>query len=326
MDPVSGITLSPSLLETLDNLSTVQGEYETVQSQLQTNLAVASPTDNAVSYFRAASLTGRATQLLNYNSGIDQGVSAIDVAVTATTAVEGLLQQLQGVIESARGGSLAARTQATQQFQTIGTQLSQLVQDASYQGLNLLSSTAAQLTIPLSPQAGGALQIAGYNLIGTAAGSARAIFTAAGAFNATRSILFSSVVAGGIAGVQGFSALDTIAGTSAGAGTVTASLAQVIFNEAESRLTNAISQLQSIAGSLGGVSQVLQTRSLFQQSYAATLSAGSRRLTLADLNISAAETQASSLRIALGLQSAALQGQIRSSILQILHSPGTATQ
>jgi hypothetical protein len=66
---------------------------------------------------------------------------------------------------------------------------------------------------------------------------------------------------------------------------------------------------------------VLQTRSLFQQSYAANLQAGAAKLTLADLNQAAARTQASSLRIALGLQSAALQGQIRSSILQILHSP-----
>jgi flagellin-like hook-associated protein FlgL len=324
MDPVSGITLSPSLLQTLNNLSDVQGEYETVQSQLDTGLAIADPTDNAVAYFQAASLTGRATQILNYNAGIDQGVSSIETALTATTAVDSLLQQLQGVVEGARGGSLAARTEATQQFQAIGTQLSQLVQDAGYQGLNLLSSTAAQLTVQFGAQNGGALQIAGYDLIASGAGNPRAIFTAAGAFNAERSILFSSVVAGGFPGVGGFSALDTIAGTNAGTGSVTASVAQVIFNEAESRLTSAISQLQSIASSLGDFSQVLQTRSVFQQSYAATLSAGSRKLTLADLNISAAQTQASSLRVELGLQSAALQGQIRSSILQILHSPAAS--
>src|SRR5262249_50455025 len=139
MDLVSGITLSPSLLQTLDRLTQVQGESETVQGQLQTGLTVADPTSDAIAYFQAASLTQRAAQILNYNSGIDQGVSSIDAALTATTAVEGLLQQLQGIVQGASGASLPARTVATQQFKAIGKQLSQIVQDASYQGLNLLS-------------------------------------------------------------------------------------------------------------------------------------------------------------------------------------------
>ncbi|HEV2673672.1 MAG TPA: hypothetical protein VGV37_03965 [Aliidongia sp.] len=319
---MSGITLSPSLLQTLDELTQVQGEYDTVQSQLDTGLTVSNPGDNAIAYFQAASLTGRATQILNYKGGIDQGVSSIDTALTATTAVDGLLQQLQAVVEGARGASLAARTQATQQFQAIGSQLSQLVQDASYQGLNLLSSTAAQLTVQLGPYSSGAVQVVGYDLIG---GGSRGLFTVVAAFDTNRAILFSNVVAGSANGpgsVQGFSALDIVDGTAAG--TVTASVAAVIFNETESRLTNAISQLQSIAGSLGNYSQILQTRSVFQQSYAAQLQAGARRLTLADLNQAAAQSEASSLRVELGLQSAALQGQIRSSILQILHSPAAS--
>ena len=318
---MAGVQLSPSLQQSLTNLAQVQGAYESAQSELQTGLAVSNPTDNALAYFQAASLTGRAAQVLNYNSGIDQGVSSVNTALTATTAVEGLLKQLQGVVEGAQGGSLAARTQATQQFQAIGTQLSQLVQDATYQGLNLLSSTAASLSVPISPQSSHSIQVQGFNLVATS-GGARTLFTAAaGAFSSQREILFSNVVSGPAGTVGGFSALDTVAGTSAGAGTVAASIAKAIFSEAESTLSNAITQLQSIASSLGSVSSVLQTRSLFQQSYAASLQAGAAKLTLADLNQAAAHSQASSLRIALGLQSAALQGQIRSSILQILHSP-----
>jgi flagellin-like hook-associated protein FlgL len=324
MDPVAGITLAPSLLQTLNNLTQAQGEYASVQSELDTGQTAPNPTDDAIAYFQAASLAGRTAQILNYKGGIDQGVSSIDAALTATSAVEGLLQQLQGVVAGAEGGSLAARTEATQQFRAIGTQLSQLVQDASYQGLNLLSSTAAQLVVPLSPQAGDAVQVSGYDLIATAGGS-RSLFTAAaGAFNGLKAILFSNVfasTAGGAGSVGGFSSLDTVAGTSAGAGIVAASVAKVIFDEAENRLSHAITQLQSIAGALGNYSQILQARSSFQQNYAAQLQAGAQKLTLADLNQAAAHSQATSLRIELGLQSAALQGQIRSSILQILHSP-----
>jgi flagellin len=325
MDSVAGVELSPSLQQSLTNLAQVQGEYQSVQGELQTGLAVSNPIDDAIAYFQADSLTERTAQILNYKSGIDQGVSSVDAALTATTAVDGLLKQLQGVVEGAAGGSLAARTQATQQFKTIGTQLSQLVQDASYQGLNLLSSTAATLTVPLGPQSGNSIQVSGYDLVATS-GGARALFTAAaGAFDALRAILFSNLVAGAGVGVQGFSALDTFAGTSAGTGTVAASIAKAIFDETESRLSSAITQLQSIAGSLGNYSQILRTRSVFQQSYAAQLQSGAQKLTLADLNQAAAHSQASSLRIELGLQSAALQGQIRSSILQILHSPAASS-
>ena len=324
MDPVAGVQLSPSLQQSLTNLTQVQGEYQSVQSELQTGLAVASPIDGAIAYFQAASLTQRTAQILNYNSGIDQGVSSVDAALTATTAVEGLLKQLQGVVEGAAGGSLATRTRATQQFKAIGTQLSQLVQDASYQGVNLLSSTATTLAVPLSPQSGSSVQLAGYNLVATS-GGARTLFTAAGAFDHLQAILFSSIVAGAGGGVQGFSALDTVAGTNAGTGTVAASIAKLIFDETESRLSSAITQLQSIASSLGNYSQVLRTRSVFQQSYATQLQTGAQKLTLADLNQAAAHSQASSLRVELGLQSAALQGQIRSSILQLLHSPAASS-
>ena len=317
---MAGVELSPSLQQTLTNLAQVQGAYESAQSELQTDLTASSPTDNALAYFRAASLTGRAAQVLNYNSGIDQGISSVNTALTATSAVESLLQQLQGVVEGAQGGSLAARTEATQQFQAIGTQLSQLTQDATYQGLNLLTSTAATLSVQVSPQSSNSIRVSGFNLVATS-GGARTLFTAAaGAFSAQREILFSNFASGPAGAVAGFSALDTVAGTSAGTGTVAASIAKAIFGEVESTLSNAINQLQSIASSLGSVSSVLQTRSLFQQSYAASLQAGAAKLTLADLNVAAASSQAADLRIALGLQSAALEGKLRSSILQILHS------
>jgi flagellin-like hook-associated protein FlgL len=319
---VAGVQLSPSLQQSLTNLIQTQGEYQSVQAELQTGLAVSNPADNAIAYFQAASLTGRATQVLNYKGGIDQGISSVDTALTATSAVDSLLQQLQGVIQGAEGASLAARTEATQQFQSIGQQLNQLVRDSSYQGLNLLSSSAATLTVSLAPQSSSTLTLNGYGLVGSS-GGARALFTAAGGYDTQGNILFSNVAGAGQ--VQGFSQLDTVNGTSAGTGTVAVSIAKAIFSEAESRLSNAITQLQSIAGSLGSFSAVLQTRSLFQQSYAASLQAGAAKLTLADLNTAAAQSQASSLRIALGLQSAALQGQLRSSILQILESSSKAS-
>ena len=313
---MAGITLSPSLLQTLNGLAEAQGEYASVQGDLDTGQRAPNPDDDAIDYFRAASLAGRATQILNYKGGIDQGVSSVDTALTATTEVEGLLKQLQGVVEGAKGGSPATRTEATRQFLAIGTQLSRLVQDASYQGYNLLNSTAARLTVPLGPRAGGSLQVAGYDLLATGGGT-RALFTTAGAFDSRGAILFSNIVAdgaGGSSSIRGFSALDT----------VEASTANQIFDATETRLSDAVTRLHGIAASLGGYSETLQARSTFQQGYAAQLRNAAERLTLTDLNPAAANSQASSLRIALGRQSAALQGRIRSSILQILDAPAAS--
>jgi flagellin len=316
---MSDITLTSTQRSTLLSLTQVTSLFNRTQERLNTGKKVNSVTDNAQAFFQAQSLNNRSTTILNAKSAIDQSVQSVQAALTATSAVSSLLTQLEGVLQSARGASLSNRVSDTQQFKTIGNQLAQLVKDASFQGLNILTSTASTLTTQFSDRTAATLTITGFNLVATATANSRTLFTQAAAFNAQGNLVFSAIV-GDTAQTNeasGFSQLD-LTGTQAGVGTVKASIAQAIFTGAINRINNAISQLNAVSATLGTNVAILQARSDFSQNYANTLSTASNALTLADLNTEAANSQALTLRQQLGIQSLSVSGQQNSSILTLL--------
>src|SRR5580658_810040 len=318
---MSDITLTATQRQTLLSLTQVTSLFNRTQERLNTGKKVNSASDDPVSFFRAQSLTDRATAILGQKANIDQSVQAVGTALDATSSVAALLGQLQGVLEGARGGSLSTRISATQQFQTIGTQLAELVDDASFQGLNILSSTAVSLNTQFSERTAATLSIQGFDLVATASFNNRTLFTQAATFNSSGQLIFSALVGDATLAnqVQGFSALD-LTGTAAGTGTVKASTAEAIFSATDNRINNAISQLQGISAQLGTNVAILQTRSNFSQNYSSTLTSGADALTLADLNTEAANSQALQLRQQLGIQSLSVSGQQNSSILDLLKS------
>jgi flagellin-like hook-associated protein FlgL len=316
---MSDITLTSTQRQTLLSLTSVTSLFNRTQDRLNTGKKVNSVTDNAQAFFQAQSLSNRSTTILGAKATIDQSVQSVQAALTATSAVTNLLGQLQGVLQSARGASLSNRISDTQQFTTIGSQLAQLVKDASFQGLNLLTSTAVSLQTQFSERTAATLTITGFNLVATGTANARTLFTQAAVFKTNGTLIFSAIVGDNTLTNEaaGFSQLD-LTGTQAGAGTVKASVAQAIFSGAIQRISNAISQLNAISASLGTNVAVLQTRSDFSANYANTLTSGADALTLADLNTEAANSQALTLRQQLGIQSLSVSGQQNSSILTLL--------
>jgi flagellin-like hook-associated protein FlgL len=316
---MSDITLTSTQRSTLLSLTSVTSLFNRTQTRLNTGKKVNSVTDNAQAYFQAQSLSNRSSTILNAKSNIDQSIQSVQAALTATSAVTALLGQLQGVLQSARGATLSNRISDTQQFKTIGNQLSQLVKDASFQGLNLLTSTAVSLSTQFSERTAASLAITGYNLVATGTANSRTLFTQAAAFKSDGTLIFSAIV--GDLGLSneaaGFSQLD-LTGTQAGAGTVKASVAQAIFSGAIQRISNAISQLNAVSAALGTNVAILQARSNFSSNYSNTLTSGADALTLADLNTEAANSQALTLRQQLGIQSLSVSGQQNSSILTLL--------
>jgi len=316
---MSDITLTSTQRSTLLSLTSVTSLFNRTQNRLNTGKKVNSVTDNAQAFFQAQSLNNRSTTILGAKANIDQSVQSVQAALTATSAVSALLSQLQGVLQSARGASLSNRISDTQQFATIGGQLAQLVKDASFQGLNLLTSTATSLTTQFSERTAATLTIKGFNLVATATANGRTLFTQAAAFKTNGTLVFSAIVGDTSLTNEaaGFSQLD-LTGTQAGTGTVKASIAQAIFSGAINRISNAIGQLNAISASLGTNVAILQARSSFSLNYANTLTTGADALTLADLNTEAANSQALTLRQQLGIQSLSVSGQQNSSILTLL--------
>jgi flagellin len=314
---MSSVTLTATQTSTLQSLSSASSLFATTQNELNTGKKVNSATDDAVAYFRSKSLYDRSSQILTRKANVDQSIQSVQAALNATSAVDGLLKQLKAVLEGARGASLSSRVSATSQFKNIAKQLSQLVKDASYQGLNLLTGTSANLTTQFSERTASTFTITGFSYTSTAAGNGNSLFTgAAVAFKSDGSLNFSSVVAssGAGGGVKGFSQLSLASTT----GTITASQAATIFTQSDNRLDAAISQNSALTAALGTNVNILQARSTFSANYASTLSGGGDKLTLADLNVEAASSQALALRQQIGIQSLSVTGTQNSSILTLL--------
>jgi flagellin len=316
---MSNVTLDSSSRTTLLSLSNTSKLFNTTQNELNTGKKINTAADGATAFFQSQALTDRATDILGRKSTVDQNVQSLQTALTATSAVTSLLQQLQGVLTGARGASLNQRIASTQQFKDIGQQLNQLVKDASFQGLNILTSTSSTLSTQFSERTAATFTITGYNLAATSTANGKTLFTQAAIFKANGSLQFSALVGDTSQKnvVQGFSQLD-LTGTAAGQGTVAASTANAIFTGTDNRISNAISQLRAISAALGTNVSILQTRSTFGSNYANSLTSGASALTLADLNTEAANSQALQLRQQFGVQALVSANTQNQSVLTLL--------
>ena len=304
------ISLSASSRNALLSLQQNSALSERTQNRLSTGQRVSSASDDAVAYFQAKSLSDRAVDFTSRKLQIDQGVSALSASIKATDSIDKLMKQLKGVANSARGASAAERAAASENFKEIGKQIAQLAKDATYQGLNLLTSTSAELRVEFSERSASLMKIKGFGLVATGAGGKNALFTmAAPAFSKDGGIIMSAV----FSIVGGFSKMDLAATRAADANS-----AANAFTAGLKRLDQAISQLRGITARLGTNVTVLQTRSDFSQQYQNTLQQGSDKLTLADLNTEAANMTALQIRQQLGIQSMSFASQQQQAILSLL--------
>ncbi|MBE0530771.1 MAG: flagellin [Rhodospirillales bacterium] len=297
---MSNVSLSSSVRANLLSLQETTSLISRTQGRLSTGLAIASPVDDAVKYFQAKSLSDRASDLAARKDGIDQGVSALTTALKATDAIEDLVSQMKGVVDGARSGDKSQRASSSKQLGELASQIQKLVNDATYQGLNLLNSTASSLNVRFSEKSDSKLEIKGNNL------------NASAFFLNTLGVALAIVSESKIASQLGF--LTTLSTYE-----FTAAAALASFNKAAdqaiNRLDKTISELRSKSATLAGNVAILQVRLDFTKQYVDVLEQGAGKLTLADLNEEGANLLALQTRQQLGIQSLAFAGQAEQGIL-----------
>jgi flagellin-like hook-associated protein FlgL len=288
------------------SLQNTAGLIGRTQDRLSTGLAISSPIDDAVKYFQARSLSTRAGDLNERKDKIDQGISALETVIEATTAIEDLIQQMKGIVDASRSGSTDERTEYTNQLGELVTQVQRLVDDASYQGLNLLNSTASTLSVRFSEKSDSKLDINGVDFNATAFyldsdGTALDVE----ATNATAVVFQLGFTGGGTDGLAGYD-LDvatTLASFNEVADTVIKSLERTITN------------LRSKASTIAQNAAILTVRLDFTSQYTNVLQEGADKLTLADLNEEGANLLALQTRQQLGIQALSFAGQAEQSII-----------
>ena len=285
------IVLGTATQANLLALQNINSQLGITQGHLATGLAVASATDDAVKYFQSQQLTNRANDLSSRKSQIDQGIQSLTAATNGISSAISILQQMEGIVNGASTQTTAQRASAATQFNTLGQQLSTLLNDASYQGLNLINSTASNLTLQFSLTSTSTLKITGQNL------------------------LFSKLVTGGKGVGVGSKAATTL---------ITVKFSNVSnkiskFTAIYNALQTAVFKAQAAAQTLGTNVNFLQTRMSFTQAYMTTLNQGASDLTVADVNQESTNLVTLQTRQQLALESLSIATSSEQSVLRLFH-------
>ena len=292
---MSNIVLDSATQQNLLALQNINTQLGTTQSHLATGNAVNSATDDAVKYFQAQSLTSRADDLSTRKDSISQGIQSLTAATNGISSVVSILQQMEGVVNGAATQTGAQRTSAMQQFDTLGQQLSTLLNDTSYQGLNLINSTASNLTLQFSITSTSKMKITGQNLL------------------FSKLVTQGHVSSGSFGGVKGSAAGSKLGSVGWAAVSNHISMFTNIYNS----LQTAVFKAQAAAQSLGTNVNFLQTRLSFTQQYMTTLNGGASDLTVADVNQESTNLVTLQTRQQLAIQSLSIATQSQQAVLRL---------
>jgi flagellin-like hook-associated protein FlgL len=146
----------------LQNTATL---LNSTQEALSTGNAVNSASDNAVAYFASQGFLNRANELSNVKGNLSTALQTVNSITSSITDVNDVVTQLQGVTTQALGTTdTTVRAGLASQFNSLLTQLDELVNDATFNGTNLLNSTATTLVVYFNETNTTSLTITGVNI------------------------------------------------------------------------------------------------------------------------------------------------------------------
>lgn len=135
------------------------------QERLSTGLKVNNALDDASAFFQSRSLTNRATDLSAIKDSVDQGVQTLKAALNGIEQATKIVEQIKGLAESAKTALTAAERSALgNQAERLAAQLNNLLNDSSYNGVNLIKATPDNLQVNFNEDSTVELTITGINL------------------------------------------------------------------------------------------------------------------------------------------------------------------
>jgi flagellin len=132
-----------SALVALQNLNKTNDDLASAQNRISTGLKVAGPKDNASVWGIAQAQRADLGALGAVKMSLDRAQSVADVAMTAGETVSDLLIQMKEKVTAAMDPSLdtVSRTALDSDFKALLRQITQVVNDAEFDGANLLDGS-----------------------------------------------------------------------------------------------------------------------------------------------------------------------------------------
>jgi flagellin len=286
---------------TRNNLLSLQNTTKLIgrtQERLATGLKVNNAIDDALAFFKARNLNSRASDLSSIKDGINEGISVIRAAVQGLESMESVLKQMKALAQSAISApESSTRAKLASQFNELRSQVDNLAEDSSYNGVNLLKNNVSPF------QAGGDDLTVKFNERIEAAAVNQLVVKGLNAEDFS-TIMATSAVATGVAGTT------TVWGQ-----TGTAAVAGI--NAAIRAIDSALVTVRQVAQNFGTNSAMLSIRAEFTTNIINTLKGGASDLVNADLNEESANLLSLQTRQQLGTISLGIAQQSEQSILRL---------
>jgi len=160
------VNTNSGALVALENLNTTSSQLQQAQNIVSTGLAVGSAQDNGAIWSIAQGERATVGALDSVKSSLQNGQSVIDVANSAGTTVSNLLSQMEQKALAATDTSLdtASRAALNSDFVSLRNQITSTVQNASFNGVNLLNGSVTSITSLANAQGTSVLTTQGQNL------------------------------------------------------------------------------------------------------------------------------------------------------------------
>jgi len=162
---VGNIPTSFSVQSSLTALANTAQQLRKTEQALSTGKSVNSPSDNATAFNAAQGFLQQANDLSSLKDNLATSLTTVNSTTNSISDVSQVVQQLQGIAtEASSTTDTAVRAGLASQFNALLPQLDQLVNDATFNGTNLLNNTANNLVVSFNANNTAGLTISSVNI------------------------------------------------------------------------------------------------------------------------------------------------------------------
>jgi len=128
----------------LQNLNATNKALDETQNRINTGLKVAGPKDNGAIYAVAQGLRAEVTSLGAVQNSLDRSVSVVDTAIAAGQSISDLLTEMKEKALAAKDATIDAnaREAYNADFVALRDQITKVIENASFDGTNLIDGSA----------------------------------------------------------------------------------------------------------------------------------------------------------------------------------------
>jgi flagellin len=163
---MSSVNTNIGAMVALQNLNATSSELMSTQNRIFTGLKVASAKDDGAAFAIAQTQRATVSSLDAVKDSLSRGSSVVDVAMSAGSSVSDMLTQLKEKALAASDTSLdtTSRTALNNDFTSIRDQITKTLSNATFNGINLVNGTNANITALANADGTGKITVAGQDM------------------------------------------------------------------------------------------------------------------------------------------------------------------